>query len=88
MKGVRVIDFGGTKGVYIAGKLNILPKTINTSPETLKRRQLAKEFKTVDLNRDGEISPDEINSVIKLYQAGSSLYSKEMMNKLIDIFLE
>ena len=88
MKGVRVIDFGGTKGVYIAGKLNILPKTTNTSPETLKRRQLAKEFKTVDLNRDGEISPDEINSVIKLYQAGSSLYSNEMMNKLIDIFLE
>jgi Ca2+-binding EF-hand superfamily protein len=88
MKGVRVIDFGGTKGVYINGKLNILPKTTNTSPETLKRRQLAKEFKTVDLNRDGEISPDEINSVIKLYQAGSSLYSKEMMNKLIDIFLE
>lgn len=88
MKGVRVIDFGGTRGVYIDGKLNILPKTTNTSPETLKRRQLAKEFKTVDLNRDGEISPDEINSVIKLYQAGSSLYNKEMMNKLIDIFLE
>lgn len=88
MKGVRVIDFGGTRGVYINGKLNILPKTTNTSPETLKRRQLAKEFKTVDLNRDGEISPDEINSVIKLYQAGSSLYNKEMMNKLIDIFLE
>ncbi len=88
MKGVRVIDFGGTRGVYIDGKLNILPKTTNTSPETIKRRQLAKEFKTVDLNRDGEISPDEINSVIKLYQAGSSLYNKEMMNKLIDIFLE
>lgn len=88
MKGVRVIDFGGTRGVYIDGKLNILPKTTNTSPETLKRRQLAKEFKTVDLNRDGEISPEEINSVIKLYQAGSSLYNKEMMNKLIDIFLE
>jgi len=89
MKGVRVIDFGVTKGVYINGKLNILPKvTEEITPEMKKRRQLAKEFKTVDLNRDGEISPDEINSVIKLYQAGSSLYNKEMLNKLIDIFLE
>lgn len=87
MKGVRVIDFGGTKGVYIAGKLNILPK-VTASPETLKRRQLAKEFRTVDLNRDGEITPEEINSVIKLYQAGSALYNKEMLNRLIDIFLD
>lgn len=88
MKGVRVIDFGGTKGVYINGKLNILPKVTYDSPQTLKRRQLAKEFKTVDLNRDGEITPDEVNSVIKLYQAGSSLYNAEMMNRLIDIYLE
>ncbi len=88
MKGVRVIDFGGTKGVYINGKMNILPKVTDISPQTIKRKQLAKEFKTVDLNRDGEITPDEINSVIKLYQAGSSLYNKEMLNKLIDLYLE
>ena len=88
MKGVRVIDFGGTKGVYINGKLNILPKVTNESAQTLKRRQLAKEFKTVDLNRDGEITPDEVNSVIKLYQAGSALYNKELLNRLIDIYFD
>lgn len=88
MKGIRVIDFGGTKGVYIDGKLNILPKQTPLAPETMKRRQLAKEFVTVDLDKNGEISPEEINSVIKLYQAGSTLYTKEMMNKLIDLFLE
>ncbi len=87
MKGVRVIDFGSAKGVYIEGKLNILPKAI-ASPETIKRKQLAKEFRTVDLNRDGEITPDEVNSVVKLYQAGSQLYTKEMLNRLIDLFLE
>lgn len=88
MKGVRVVDFGGTKGVYINGKLNILPKVTYDSPQALKRRQLAKEFKTVDLNRDGEITPDEVNSVIKLYQAGSALYNSELLNRLIDIYLD
>ncbi len=87
MKGARVIDFGGKKGVYINGQLNILPPLEDglADPE---KTFLAKKFKSCDLNKDGIITPDEVNSVIKLYEAGSELYTKEMILELIDLYFE
>lgn len=87
MKGARVIDFGGKKGVYINGKLNILP-AMPEEPTSLSKSFLATRFKTADLNKDGIITPDEVNSIIKLYEAGSELYSKEMILELIDLYFE
>jgi len=85
MKDARVIDFGGKKGVYINGKLNILPP-VTSEPVNPQKTLLAQRFKTADLNKDGTISPDEVNSIIKLYEAGSELYSKEMILELIDLY--
>lgn len=87
MKGARVIDFGGKKGVYINGKLNILP-ALPDGPANPHKSFLATRFKTADLDRDGIITPDEVNSIIKLYEAGSELYSKEMILELIDLYFE
>lgn len=87
MKGARVIDFGGKKGVYINGQLNILPAMEN-GPANPQKTFLANKFKSCDLDKDGIITPDEVNSVIKLYEAGSELYTKEMILELIDLYFE
>lgn len=87
MKGARVINFGGKKGVYINGELNILP-VLDSGPANPKQSFLATKFKSVDLDKDGVITPDEVNSVIKLYEAGSELYTKEMILELIDLYFE
>lgn len=87
MKGARVIDFGGKKGVYINGQLNILP-SLEEGPANPQKTFLANKFKSCDLDKDGVITPDEVNSVIKLYEAGSELYTKEMILELIDLYFE
>ncbi len=88
MKGARVIDFGGKMGVFIKGKLNILPPRDENNVISPKESFLAKRFKTFDLNKNGTISPDEVNSAIKLYEAGSQTYPKELILELIDLYFE
>lgn len=89
MADVRVVNFGGTKGVYIDNQLNILK---NFKGEEDKRsdnqRFLANKFKATDFNKDGIITADEVQQMINLFDEGNSPYSEEMMLELIDLFFE
>jgi hypothetical protein len=87
MQDARVVDFGGTKAVYVAGKLNILD---NYSSDNLSANQrfLVKKFPGVDFNGDGKLTADEVNRAISEYQSGRSVYSVDDINQLIDLFFE
>lgn len=87
MKGTQVIDFGGTKAVYVNGTLNILD---NYKPDgrTNTQRFLANKFKDIDYNNDGILSPDEVSGGINLFQLGQSNYTERQINELIDLFFE
>jgi len=87
MEDARAVDFGGTKAVYLNGKLHIL-ENYKDDGLTNTQRYLANKFKDVDFNGDGKLSPDEVNRMISLFQQGKSSYSKETINELIDLFFE
>jgi hypothetical protein len=87
MEDAKAIDFGGTKAVYLNGKLHILE---NYKDDGLSNTQrfLANKYKDVDFNGDGKLTPDEVNRMISLFQQGKSSYSTDMINELIDLFFE
>jgi Ca2+-binding EF-hand superfamily protein len=87
MEGARVVDFGGTLAVYVDGKLNILPNRKDDGL-TPQQRFLARKFQDVDYNGDGRLTPDEVNRIIKEFQAGRSRYTADDINELIDLFFE
>ncbi len=87
MAGAKVIDFGGTRAVYIDGSLTILENYKNNGMSNTQRF-LANKFKEVDFNNDGKLTPNEVNRMISLFDQGKAPYSKALMNELIDLFFE
>jgi len=87
MEGAKVIDFGGTRAVYIDGSLTILENYKNNGLSNTQRF-LVNKFKEVDFNKDGTLTPNEVNRMIGLFDQGKAPYTKAMMNELIDLFFE
>jgi len=87
MADARVIDFGGTMAVFVDGKLNILPN-YKDDGLTTQERFLVNKYPDVDYNGDGILTPDEVNRMIKEFQAGRSRYTADDINDLIDKFFE
>jgi Ca2+-binding EF-hand superfamily protein len=88
MADVRVVDFGGTLGVYIDGELNILKNYKAEDKRTDAQRFLVNKFKEVDFNGDGILEPNEVQRMIDMFQEGKSSYTSDMINELIDLFFE
>ena len=87
MEGAKVVDFGGTRAVYIDGKLNILENYKNDGLSNTQRF-LVNKFKEVDFNKDGNLTPDEVNRMIAMFNQGKSPYTEDMIYELIDLFFE
>jgi len=81
------IDFGGTEVVIVDGVLTILKKQGEDFPEE-SRRILAKKYKEVDLNSDGDLTPEEVQKMITLFMEGNSTYSAERIYELIDLYFD
>ncbi|MCB9191921.1 MAG: hypothetical protein H6602_09685 [Flavobacteriales bacterium] len=84
---VDPIDFGGTKAAYVDGKLTIF-KPQNTELKMDARRLLAKKYADGDFNKDGELTPDEVQKLIALFMEGKSTYRSEQIYELIDLYFE
>lgn len=84
---VEPIDFGGTKVAFVNGVLTIL-KTEGGEYEEDSRRLLARKYKEADFNKDGELTPDEVQKMIDLFLKGGSTYSQERVHELIDLYFE
>ena len=74
MEQVTVTERIRTKNEPAAGGTNVA------------RTGLPDEFKIVDTDHDGIISPDEIAKAIELYTAGKSPFTKQQFYRLIDYF--
>ncbi|MBX7182480.1 MAG: hypothetical protein K1X82_10230 [Bacteroidia bacterium] len=87
MKNAKIIDYGGSKGVYIDGVLKFIKK--DQLEETLtQKRKIPDSMRRVDMNNDGEITAKEVDEIIKKHKAGSKVYTAEFVNELIDWFFE
>ena len=84
---VDPVDFGGTKAAYVDGKLTIF-KPANTELEEDTRRLLAGKYEKADFNRDGELSPDEVQKLIAMFMEGEAIYPSEKIYELIDLYFE
>ena len=60
------IDFGGTEVVIVDGVLTILKKEGEGFPEE-SRRILSKKYNEVDFNKDGDLTPDEVQKMINMF---------------------
>ena len=87
MEGAKVINFGGTRAVYLDGTLNILENYKNDGRSDTQKF-IARKYKEVDFNGDGKLTADEVNRVIDIYKQGKSTYTEAMVLELIDLFLE
>lgn len=81
------IDFGGTEVVILDGVLTILKKEGEEIPEE-SRRILANKYSEADFNSDGDLTPDEVQKMIKLYMDGDKTYTAERIYELIDLYFE
>lgn len=84
---VDPVDFGGAKAAYVDGKLTIF-KPANSELEEDTRRLLAGKYKKADFNKDGELSPDEVQKLIAMFMEGEALYPSEKIYELIDLYFE
>ena len=84
---VEPIDFGGTKVAFVNGVLTIL-KTEGGEYEEGSRRLLAKKYREADFNKDGELTPEEVQKMIDLFLKGGSSYTAEKVHELIDLYFE
>jgi hypothetical protein len=86
MDTARVVDFGGTYGVYVDRTLHILDDYNDGRSDS--QRYLAKKYSAVDANEDGILTPNEVNDMIARFQNGYTTYTEEQIYKLIDLFFE
>jgi hypothetical protein len=87
MEGAKVINFGGTMAVYLDGTLNILENYKNDG-RSATQKFIARKYKEVDFNGDGNLTADEVNRMIDLFRQGKSTYTEAMILELVDLFLE
>lgn len=87
MEEATVIDFGGVKAVYIDGTLNIL-ENFDDRGLSDTRRFITSKYKVSDYNNDGLLTPDEVNLTIERFKRGETNLTQEMINELIDLFLD
>lgn len=81
------IDFGGTTAAYVDGKLVIF-KPQNTELKLDARRLLAAKYKDADYNGDGDLAPDEVQTLIANFMEGKTEYSSDKIYELIDLYFE
>lgn len=84
---VEPIDFGGTKVAFVNGTLTIL-KTEGGEYKPESRRLLAKKYREADFDKDGELTPEEVQKMIDLFMKGGSPYSQEKLHELIDLYFD
>ena len=84
---VEPIDFGGTKVAFVNGVLTIL-KTEGGEYKPESRRLLAKKYREADFDKDGELTPEEVQKMIDLFMKGGSPYSQEKLHELIDLYFD
>lgn len=86
MDTARVVDFGGTYGIYLDRTLHILDDYNDGRSDS--QRYLAKKYSALDTNEDGILTPNEVNDMIARFQNGDTTYTEEQIYKLIDLFFE
>ncbi|MDB4655771.1 hypothetical protein OAE48_02885 [Flavobacteriales bacterium] len=86
-KNVEPIDFGGTKVAFVNGTLTIL-KTEGGEYKSESRRLLARKYREADFDKDGELTPEEVQRMISLFMKGESPYSQEKLHELIDLYFD
>ncbi|MFT4523992.1 MAG: hypothetical protein ACI85F_000133 [Bacteroidia bacterium] len=86
MDTAKVVDFGGTYGVYIDNSLHILNDYGDGRSNS--QRYLAKKYSAVDANGDGILTPNEVNDMIARFQNGDTNYTETQIYDLINLFFE
>lgn len=86
MDNTRIIDFGGTMGVYVDNTLHILEDY--DDGRTDSQRYLNKRYQGADADGNGVLSPNEVNDLIARFQNGDTTYTEEQIYELIDLYFE
>ncbi len=86
-KNVEPIDFGGTKVAFVNGVLTIL-KTEGGEYKPESRRLLARKYREADFDKDGELTPEEVQKMIDLFMKNAAPYSQEKLHELIDLYFD
>lgn len=86
MDTAKVVDFGGTYGVYINNSLHILDDYADGRSNS--QRYLAKKYGAVDADGNGILTPNEVNDMIARFQNGDTTYTESQIYELIDLFFE
>jgi hypothetical protein len=81
------IDFGGTEVVIVDGVLSIL-KSDGGGLKEESRRVLAKKYVEADINKDGDLTATEVQSMINRFMDGDRTYSSEKIYELIDLYFD
>jgi hypothetical protein len=82
---VETIDFGGAKAVHVNGVLTIL-KAGGGAIKEESRRLLAMKYKEADLNKDGDLTPQEVQETVERYLKGDSSYAQVRVHELINLY--
>ena len=82
---VETIGFGGAKAVYVDGVLTILKSEGGVYKEE-SRRLLAIKYKEADLNKDGDLTPEEVQETIERYLKGDPTYTQVRVHELINLY--
>ena len=86
MDTAKVVDFGGTYGVYIDNTLHILDDYGDGRSNS--QRYLAKKYSAIDADGNGILTPNEVNDMIARFQNGDTTYTETQIYELIDLFFE
>ncbi|MCF8463575.1 MAG: hypothetical protein K9G41_01945 [Flavobacteriales bacterium] len=81
------IDFGGTQVVIVDGVLSIL-KMKGDGLKEESRRILAKKYHEADINKDGDLTAKEVQSMINKFTEGDKTYSSDKIYELIDLYFD
>lgn len=86
MDDTRIVDFGGTMGVYVDNTLHILEDYNDGRSDS--QRFLNKRYAGADADGNGILSPNEVNDLIARFQNGDTTYTEEQIYELIDLYFE
>jgi len=81
------IDFGGTQVVVVDGVLSIL-KAKGDGLKEESRRILARKYADADINKDGDLTADEVQATINRFMNGDKTYSSNKIYELIDLYFD
>ncbi|MBP9151713.1 MAG: hypothetical protein KBF73_05480 [Flavobacteriales bacterium] len=81
------IDFGGTQVALVDGVLSIL-KTKGDGLKEESRRILARKYHEADINKDGDLTAEEVQTTINRFMAGDKTFSSAKIYELIDLYFD